>query len=340
MDNKQSDIEPVNSLANGLLSKTICRYDKTAYRQHCSHEESLPLFVRDWWLDITCGDDWDALIIEENGCIAASMPVYLPAKGIVSMPSYTQTMGPWFATESDDTKYSRFIAKRQAMCKLFIDKLDGCSHFLQNFSHEFTDWLPFYWAGYQQTTRYTYLLDSIKDIDRLWQQMNANIRRNIDKAQRKHGLTVRKGVPIADLFQVQQQTFERQQLRNKQNQHTLEQLILHARERQQGEIWGAYDEKGNLHAAVFIAWQESCAYYIAGGANTQLRDSGAHSLVMWEAIREVSHYTDAFDFEGSMLPGVERFFREFGGIQTPFFTITKGGQPCLLFRIRRKLKNR
>jgi hypothetical protein len=25
-----------------------------------------------------------------------------------------------------------------------------------------------------------------------------------------------------------------------------------------------------------------------------------------------------------MIPGVERFFREFGAIQTPFFTITKG----------------
>ena len=84
------------------------------------------------------------------------------------------------------------------------------------------------------------------------------------------------------------------------------------------------DEQGRLHAAAFIVWQESSAWYLAGGGDPALRKSGAHSLILWEAIRYVSQYTDTFDFEGSMIPGVERFFREFGAIQTPFFTITKG----------------
>ena len=37
-----------------------------------------------------------------------------------------------------------------------------------------------------------------------------------------------------------------------------------------------------------------------------------------------------------MLPGVERFFREFGAIQTPFFTISRG-KLSLLDRARIKL---
>ncbi|MCD7850930.1 MAG: hypothetical protein LUH63_15070 [Parabacteroides sp.] len=92
-----------------------------------------------------------------------------------------------------------------------------------------------------------------------------------------------------------------------------------------------------MHAAVFIVWQESSAWYLAGGGDPALRESGAHSLILWECIRYVSQFTDVFDFEGSMIPGVERFFREFGAIQTPFFTITKG-KLSLLNRVYLKMK--
>ena len=113
-------------------------------------------------------------------------------------------------------------------------------------------------------------------------------------------------------------------------------LIEVSREKQQGDLWGAYDAAGQLHAAAFVVWQDQSAYYIAGGGNTALRNSGAHSLVLWEAIRYVAEFADRFDFEGSMLPGVERFFREFGARQIPYFTITKG-KLSLLDRARIKL---
>ena len=100
---------------------------------------------------------------------------------------------------------------------------------------------------------------------------------------------------------------------------------------------GGVDRAGNLHAVAFIVWQNSSAYYIAGGGDPVFRSSGAHSLVLWEAIRQVSRYTGKFDFEGSMLPGVERFFRGFGAVQTPYFMITRG-KLTLLDRIRIKLK--
>jgi lipid II:glycine glycyltransferase (peptidoglycan interpeptide bridge formation enzyme) len=107
-------------------------------------------------------------------------------------------------------------------------------------------------------------------------------------------------------------------------------------ERGQGDLLGGYDRNGRLHAAAFVVWQESSAYYLAGGADPALRDSGAHSLVLWEAIQAMAAHTSLFDFEGSMLPGVERFFREFGAFQTPYYTITKG-KLCLLDRVRIKL---
>jgi len=98
---------------------------------------------------------------------------------------------------------------------------------------------------------------------------------------------------------------------------------------------GGSAAEGQLHAAVFVVWQPSGASYIAGGSDPALRASGAHALTLWEAVCHTAQYTNIFDLEGSMLRGVERFFREFGGVQTPYFCIRRG-RPSLWDRARMK----
>ena len=296
--------------------------NKDKYRSLCRTEPDIPLFSRDWWLDAVCKGKWDVLLCEEKGRIRAAMPLYLPLPKIVSMPPCTQTMGVWFAKESDDAKYATVLGKRQEICKAFIEELKKYTAFLQNFHYGITDWLPFYWAGYRQTTRYTYLLHDIRQTEGLRTNMSVHLRRNIAKAK-KHCLAIKQGIPAEDFLRVHSLSFERQG-RKPVHVDTLERLINVCRARNQGDLWGAYDEAGHLHAVAFVVWQESSAWYLAGGADPVFRDSRAHALVLWEAIQTVSAYTDRFDFEGSMLPGVERFFREFGAVQTPYFTISRG----------------
>jgi hypothetical protein len=296
--------------------------NKDKYRTLCRTEATIPIFSRDWWLDAVCGTKWNVLLYEEKGRVCAAMPFYLPLPKIVSMPPYTQTMGIWFAEESADTKYATVLGRRQEICKVFVGELKKYTAFLQNFHYGITDWLPFYWAGYRQATRYTYLLHDIGQTECLWENMSVHLRRKITKAT-KRCLVVKRGISAEDFLCVHSLTFERQ---GRKPQHTdyLKHLICLCRERSQGDLWGGYDEAGHLHAVAFIVWQENSAYYLAGGADPALRDSGAQALVLWEAIRTVSAYANRFDFEGSMLPGVERFFRDFGAIQTPYFTISKG----------------
>jgi hypothetical protein len=309
---------------------------KEVYRSLCRTEASIPVYSRDWWLDTVCGEDkWDVLVIEEKGNILAAMPLYLPHPKVVSMPPYTQTMGVWFAGETADTKYTTTLGKRQAICQLITGALKQYPSFLQNFHYKITDWLPFYWEGYRQTTRYTYLLQSIREPDHLWDNMSPNIRRNITKAKDKFRIEVKRDIPVDDFLQVYALSFKRQR-RQPPHLDTLKRLIAKCRERGQGDLWGGYDPEGRLHAVAFLVWQESSACYLAGGGDPAFRESGAHSLVLWEGIKDVSRYTSLFDFEGSMLQGVERFFREFGAIQTPFFTISRN-ERSLVYRIRMKL---
>ena len=85
----------------------------------------------------------------------------------------------------------------------------------------------------------------------------------------------------------------------------------------------ACDESGRVHAVAYMAWDERSAYYLMGGADPDLRTSGASSLLLWEAVMRARHVSAAFDFEVSMLRPVERFFRAFGGRQTPYLSVSR-----------------
>lgn len=306
------------------FAENISVMSKESYRRLCLTEASIPIFSRDWWLDTVCGSDrWNVLTVEKNGSVVAALPFYMPVKGVVTMPQYTQTMGIWFAPATADTKYSSALEERQTLSKQLIDSLKA-KKFMQHFDASFTDWLPFYWNGFYQTTKYTYRLNILQNSDLLLSNMSEQARRNIRNARDGFQISVKQGISIDEFMTVQSQSFERQNITDRRSADILRRLVETTRQRGQGDLWGGYDSDGRLHAAAFVVWQSSSAYYIAGGGDPALRKSGAHSLVMWEAIKYVSQMTDVFDFEGSMLPGVERFFRQFGAIQTPYSTISKG----------------
>ena len=48
-----------------------------------------------------------------------------------------------------------------------------------------------------------------------------------------------------------------------------------------------------------------------------------HKVTLWDAIERLSGQVNAFDFEGSMIEPIERFFEVFGAAQTPYFHISR-----------------
>ena len=298
--------------------------NKDTYRELCAAESTIPLFSQDWWLDCVCGEDkWDVLLVEKNGVIEACFPFYMPVSKMISMPLLTQTMGIWFNPAFMLPNYSKELLRKQRICEELIQQLPKFSNFLQNFHHSFTDWLPFYWAGFKQTTRYTYILHDIVDKENLWNRLNNDARRNIQKANNKYGLQIRQQVPVRDYLKIIAKTYARQ---GRKPDHTgvLKSLIEVAVSRKQGNIWGAYDSENRLHAALFVVWQKDCAYLLSSGGDPELRKSGGKSLALWQAFHDFPEEVTSFDFEGSMVKNIEHYNREFGAIQTPYFSISKG----------------
>ncbi len=118
-------------------------------------------------------------------------------------------------------------------------------------------------------------------------------------------------------------TFKRQGKTLPYSRNLVRKLDAACAERACRKIFFAEDPEGKIHAAIYIVWDEYSAYYLMGGGDPELRTSGATSLAMWEAIKFASRVTKSFDFEGSMIESVERFFRGFGATQTPYFHVWK-----------------
>jgi len=312
--------------------------DKELYRELCAKEPSIPIYSRDWWLDCVCGEDkWDVLLYWSKENIEAAMPFYSPVKKIITMPTHTQTIGIWFNPESENPRYSENLHRKQLICQFFIEHLPVHSFFLQHFHSSFTDWLPFYWKGFQQTTRYNYILPDIKDTDIVYERLGGDVKRNIAKAQKKYGIEIRRNISFGLFMEHYYLTFNQKGMKAYQPE-ILKKIIETCLSRKQGDFWGAFDKQNRLHAAVFIVWQNDCAYYIAAGNNPQLKKSGAHAYTLWQAIVDLAEQVETFDFSGSMLLGVEHFFREFGAVQHPYYVISKG-KMNLIKKILLKIKS-
>lgn len=316
-------------------------YHIDQYRALCTQEPSIHLFSQAWWLDATAGaGGWDVALVEKGDAIVAAMPYVLSKRygfTLLGQPALTQALGPWLRETGG--KSSTRLAQHKDWLQALIDQLPTFDHFTQNWHWERSNWLPFYWENFHQTTRYTYILHELGDEQVLWQGLRENIRTDIKKASNRFQLRVRDDLAIDDFLVLNRMTFGRQGMNIPYTEafvHKLDQVCAMRKAR---KIFIAEDEQGRRHAGVYIVWDKNSAYYLMGGGDPELRSSGATSLCMWEAIKFASTVTRRFDFEGSMIEPVEKFFRAFGAQQTPYFSVSKTPSHTLkLAQLLRDLK--
>lgn len=310
---------------------------KEKYQIFCDKEPTVPLFSQPWWLDAVCGpENWDVALVETGGAVVGSMPYYVHKKygfTILTQPRLTQTLGPWI--RPSQAKYARALGYQKDVMAALIKQLPSFAYFSQSWHHSNTNWLPFYWDGFKQTTRYTYLLKELGDEDKIWGSLTENVRTDVRKAANRYQLTVRQNATLADFLILNRKTFERQGMAVPYPETLVQRLDKASALRGRRRIFIAEDPTGQHHAGVYIVWDQQTAYYLLGGADPELRSSGATSLCMWEAIKYAAGVSHSFDFEGSMLEPVERFVRAFGAVQTPYFNISK--TPSRLLRLKQAL---
>lgn len=297
---------------------------KALYREFSASEKTLPIFSRAWWLDASAGAErWDVALVENNGRVIAALPYAIERRlglTLLTLPPFTKMLGPWLRESS--AKYAKRLGQQKDLMEALIDQLPAYDHFDQNWHYSQTNWLPFYWRGFRETTRYTYLLEDLGDMDKVVAGFENSKRANIRKAVER-GIEVVYDIPARTFYEHHCLTLAKKGAKIAYGWEEFRRIHDACYAHGAGRTIAAYDRHGNLHAALFVIWDEMSAYALICAIDPDYLTHGAASLLNQQIIAYVADKTRRFDFEGSMIESVERSFRQYGAVQTPYFAVSR-----------------
>jgi hypothetical protein len=280
------------------------------------------VFHERWWLDAAAPGAWQEVRIEENGKPVARLP-FVPQRllgfRLLLAPPLSNRLGP--LVDAGDGRHETRLRRFDHLVDELIDRLPPADMFRQTFHPDVLSWLPFHRKGFRVEPQISYVLDDLSDLDRVWAGISGQTRRVIKNAARR--LEVQPDDDAERLERMVRSTFGRQRLEVPYNASVLHRIVRACLDRDRATVLSAVDAAGLVHATLFCVRDDRRTWYLGGGGDPELRSNGAGSLLMWELIKDSAKRGPVFDFEGSMLPGVERYFRNFGGRQETYFAVTR-----------------
>lgn len=283
------------------------------------------VLCKSWWLDAVSPGRWAVLAVLAGDVIVGGFPHVLTRKfgwDAIVMPPLTQTLGVLLPPPDPGAKYESQLGREMEILKVLVAAIPICATFSTRCHHSLSNWLPFYWAGYRQTTRYTYVLDDLSSTDRLMEAMSPKTRNIIRKA-RQDGIAVTESDDVGLLLELVGMTFAAQGMKLPWPEETVRGLCKACFNNRAGVMFVARDGAGRAHSVLFAVYDSHGMYNLLQGRDRQHGHLGAGMLTQWTSIEYASRVTRQYDFEGSMIEGVEHMYRSFGARQKPYMAISR-----------------
>ena len=297
------------------------------------------LFNSNQWLDIFGKSVRRLGVYNKNNELVGGMTVgvkcILGVEIIMAQPMSPGT-GPFYKAKAKG--YVKQIEERRAILEALANYIEAQRFPIVSlvFSPELIDVLPFIWRDYKVVVRYTYRIDLSQSEEDLLKGMSGDTRNMIKKAE-KDGLCCTRVDNMVDVYSLLKKTFARQKLSFSTSQ---EQKILFDYAKSGNSAAFVTYLNGRPSSAVFTIKDRQTCYYIMGGYDSQNKHNGAGSLALYKAILQAkADGCSMFDFEGSIVPQIEKYFRGFGGRLTPYFVANKAWMPIefVLKLIKRRM---
>lgn len=190
--------------------------------------------------------------------------------------------------------------------------------------YDVQDVLPFLWRGFKVVPRYTYVIDLNRSLEEIASGFSPTRRNDISKA-RRDGLVVRDVSDPAVVSALVQKTLARQRARP--HAAEIDRMLRQFACPANSYALAAYRGSTPI-ACMFAVHDQKTAYYVLGGYDAEAKHHGAGAIVIQEAIQRAKEKgLKTFDFEGSTIPQIERFFRGFGGRLVPYFCVNRAWLP-------------
>ena len=177
----------------------------------------------------------------------------------------------------------------------------------------------------------TFLIDLKADEQTLFANLKENQRRNLRATEKEFEIS-NDPKYINELYIFQQHTLKGKGVMQTHSLPEMERLMNACLEHRCTALWVA-KKAGKTESIVWNVWDSERSYYFMGAQNPEGESYKAMSQLLWHAIKESAKRGNAiFDMEGSMDPGVERFFRGFGGKRELYMVLKKN--ESLLWKLK------
>lgn len=186
------------------------------------------------------------------------------------------------------------------------------------------DLQPFIWKKFKVNPGYTYQISLQQPEEDLLAGFSAERRNDINKAMRD-GVVVKQVSDYSVVKDLVVKTFNR---KSENLDIAMVEKILSIFARPENSFaFVAYSDEKPV-SCTFCLHHGLKVYYLLGGYDETNGHHGGGAFCIWESIRLARKLgCEIFDFEGSMIIPVEKYFRGFGGKITPYFTVNKAWLP-------------
>ncbi len=261
---------------------------------------STPVQMCDWWLDAVCGDQWNVILTNDE---TAAYSYFIKTKKgarIVEHPALTTYAGFWAEKQNLEANQIDELIRKMPKPSMLIQKMHfqlGGVNLLQE-------------KGFKQTSRYTHTVDLSKSIDDIFQSFKGSLKTDVKKASVE--LHVEETDDLELTYELISKSFKRQSLHTPFSFDLFKRLDQALNARNARKILIAVDQNKNSQACVYLSIYQGMTSYIIGGADPLYRNTNPQSLLLFEAIKLAKNSNcHCFDFTGSVMSGVEKFFTAF-----------------------------
>lgn len=257
-------------------------------------------YAYSWYLDSVSGQSWDALVLDDY---AALFPLPVKRKFFIPMvyqPFFTQQLG--------------LFARDEATLQLLPDFLKAIPRkFLRVYLH-----LNAENAVASPTRRLTHQVALNTDYSYIYSNYSSVVVNNLKRIVNQ-GMAAESSADVYTFLR-----FMQEQLGGKLSDlapgdiKRLEHLLLEVLERKKGFIRYALDKEGNRIAGTCIVRSNNRCIYLLAASTTAGKKKNGMTFLIDSMFQELAGKDIVFDFEGSMIPGIARFNKNFGGQEVYF----------------------
>jgi hypothetical protein len=283
------------------------------------------VFHYSWWLEISSPRFQILGVRDKGGRLVAGIPLpmrRLPGLSLIHSPSLTPYLGPIFDLSREHGICDQLYLMR-SYGELLARRIPAFDSFRCVVGASGPDLQGFLWAGFQAELAYTFRISRSQTLASVEEQMTRTHYQNLSKALRLRLQVTRNEAAAASDALAEMHRRRHEALLYPEE--IARRLCSAALERGKGDLYLARSSDEVPVAALFTVHDLRTTYQIISGFETSREYDQGSYILLWRALKDALEEGRDYDFEGSSLRGVEKFYRRWGATAAPVWRLVKVG---------------